>query len=303
MEKANFNPLLDPVVERTYTKDTIKAETGEMSAELLAQPIPEPTYDRPIVVEDEAVASPSTGASTSSQSNNSVPPSSGWNPDLQDLDNKQKRKAASKSADAIIETYCKFVPTPFIKLSSFDMIKMEKLDMLGEIDLNMPVQEDGTTVGSYMKQLNSEVLSVFTVSEETKREIKDPLVDVLMEQELSLSPKQRLMIAVGSHIVQMTAATFQLYMSKKSSIETFKEFRAAQGGSTRPAPQPQAQPQQETQSKQEYTRPQMEEEDIPTSEPAIQDAQVQEEVVYEKPDLTMDSYMNDSSISIEEEEN
>jgi hypothetical protein len=93
----------------------------------------------------------------------------------------------------------------------------------GKIDLEMPL-ENGITVKDYIDGNNEQVEEIFKVSDETREEIKDPLIDVLLEQELALTPTQRLMLAVGSHLVTMSFSAYQLAQNNKVALETFERY-------------------------------------------------------------------------------
>ena len=133
---------------------------------------------------------------------------------LQDLSPAQKRKSAEKTAEALLNMYCQFVPMPFIKWSSFSEGKIQKMVFENKIDLSMQL-ENNVSVKDYIDGVNEQAQEVFKVSDETKEEIKDPLVDVLLEQDLALTPTQRLMLAVGGHLVTMGFSAFQLAQNNK----------------------------------------------------------------------------------------
>jgi len=142
---------------------------------------------------------------------------------LQDMSPAQKRKSAEKTAEAIMQMYGKFAPLPFQQWASFSEKKITKMILDGKIDPNMQL-ENNVTVQEYIDGVNKQAEGVFEVTDETKEEIKDPLIDVLMEQELALTPTQRLLMAVGSHIVTMGFSAFQLAQNNKMALETFEKF-------------------------------------------------------------------------------
>lgn len=161
---------------------------------------------------------------------------------LDDLSPAQKRKSAEKTADAILQMYGQFAPLPFKKWASFNPNKIQKMVLNGQLDLNMQL-ENGVTVKDYIDGTNEQVEEIFEVSEETKQEIKDPLVDVLLEQEIALTPTQRLLLAVGSHVVQMGFSAYQLSQNNKMALESFEKFHAQmrktnEPTQSRPNPQP-----------------------------------------------------------------
>jgi len=318
-DDIKFNPFASPVQERAYTKDMVAASIGDIPDNLVGVQIPEPTYDKPPIEDSpsESISATSEQKPSSGQSAQpiSTPPSGGGgysepqpsaNPDLADLPDKEKRKAAKKTADALITTYSKFAPMPFIKFASFNLSKLERMSRSGEIDLQMKIQEDGTTVDGYTKSVNEQASEAFTVTDEAKEEIKDPLVDVLMEQDMSLTHKQRLMFAVGGHVAQMFMVSMQMLMSNRSAVSQFKEFKAnddAAGLSSNPNRNPQP---QEEGGQSEYSSPPQEEtqqeamedeEDIPLTPTEDAYDSPTEEGDYDRPD--MDAYMAGDIATVE----
>lgn len=146
------------------------------------------------------------------------------NPKLDDLSPAQKRKAAEKTADAILLTYQKFVPKPFKALSSFNMRKLQIMEMKNELSLDIQVFDDGTTVKDYCKGVNKQVEETFVITDEMKQEAKDPLVDLLLENNLALTPAQRLLMVVGGHVVQMGVTAIQFMNQNKNALSEFKRF-------------------------------------------------------------------------------
>lgn len=167
---------------------------------------------------------------------------------LQELSPAQKRKAAEKTADAILQMYCKFAPLPFKNWASFSDAKIQKLALEGRIDLNMPL-ENGVTVKDFIDGHNEQVDEIFDVDEETQAEIRDPLIDVLMEQELALTPTQRLLMAVGSHVVTMGFSAYKLASSNKQSLEVFEKYHTDLKSSGYVSKSPVAQQHTETSSR------------------------------------------------------
>jgi hypothetical protein len=158
---------------------------------------------------------------------------------LQDLSPAQKRKSAEKTAEALLNMYCQFVPMPFIKWSSFSEGKIQKMKFENKIDLSMQL-ENNVSVKDYIDGVNEQAEEVFKVSDETKEEIKDPLIDVLLEQDLALTPTQRLMLAVGGHLVTMGFSAFQLAQNNKQALETFEKFHIQMNQQKAPVYQEQA---------------------------------------------------------------
>ena len=249
----DFNPFEEPVVERSYTKGFSPKSQGEdddsdsddddddddsqgFSDEELKMPKDGESIDD---LEDEDIPEPqwaNTGGFVGGDDDDDDDDDDDEYDDddddddgklggdnLQDLTPAQKRKSAEKTAEALLSMYCQFVPMPFIKWSTFSEGKIQKMVFENKLDLSMQL-ENNVSVKDYIDGVNEQAQEVFKVSDETREEIKDPLVDVLLEQDLALTPTQRLMLAVGGHLVTMGFSAFQLSQNNKQALETFEKF-------------------------------------------------------------------------------
>jgi hypothetical protein len=248
---VDFNPFEEPVVERSYTKgfqpqsesvdddsdadddDSDNSTKQSFSDEDLKMPTDGEGIDDD---EDEDIPEPewaNTGGFSGGDDDEDDDDEEYDDDDedggklggdnLQDLTPAQKRKSAEKTAEALLNMYCQFVPMPFVKWSSFSEGKIQKMVFENKIDLSMQL-ENNVSVKDYIDGVNEQAQEVFKVSDETKEEIKDPLIDVLLEQDLALTPTQRLMLAVGGHLVTMGFSAFQLAQNNKQALETFEKF-------------------------------------------------------------------------------
>ncbi len=171
----NYNPFEEEIIERSYNQ----AGSGSGST----TPINED--DEPLDLEE-----------------------SKGNP-LSDLPPHTKRRAAEQTADTLLKGYAQLAPIPFKWMSKFPETKIEKMAFNGEIDLSIEVS-DGVTFDDYMKQTNEQLDEIFEVDSDTLSDIREPLIEVLMEQNMELTPTQRLIAAVLSHLTQMFTIAFKL---------------------------------------------------------------------------------------------
>jgi hypothetical protein len=279
---VDFNPFEEPVIERGYTKGFQPKFKGEdddsdgdddsdddsdddngksFSDEDLKMPkdgdsIDDSEEDEDIPEPDWVNAGGFGGGSDDDEDDDDYDDDDDEDSDklggdnLQDLTPAQKRKSAEKTAEALLNMYCQFVPMPFIKWSSFSEGKLQKMVFENKIDLSMQL-ENNVSVKDYIDGVNEQAQEVFKVSDETKEEIKDPLIDVLLEQDLALTPTQRLMLAVGGHLVTMGFSAFQLSQNNKQALETFEKFHIQMNKQQAPVYQD-----QERQKKNPRPRPQ-----------------------------------------------
>lgn len=267
MSENGFDPFEEPVIERDYTKGIVDNtdETLYEDAKVVEDfdadggsddfqnyeedDIPQAEFNmnpEEDFSNDDSDMSDGGGSSKLAEGN------------LQDLSPAQKRKSAEKTADAMLGLYCKFVPAPFKQWASFKERKINELSLKKEIDLEMELDGE-MTIKDYIDNTNKQVEAIFEVSEEQKNEIREPLIDVLLEQELALTPTQRLLLAVGGHLTTLGISAFQLAQNNKMALETFKQFQSDKIVSSQPyqqaqpqgqpyqQPKPQAQPYQQAQ--------------------------------------------------------
>jgi hypothetical protein len=169
----DYNPFADPIIERSYNQ----ANGGSVT----------PVMDD----EDGLELEESKG-----------------NP-LSDLPPHTKRRAAEQTADTLLKGYAQLAPIPFKWMSKFPESKIEKMAFNGQIDLSIEVSE-GVSFDDYMKQTNEQLDEIFEVDSDTLNDIREPLIEVLMEQNMELTPTQRLIAAVLSHLTQMFTVAFKL---------------------------------------------------------------------------------------------
>ena len=276
MSDNGFNPFEQPVIERDYTKGIVDnvdetlyedakvvedfdSNTGSEDFESYEEDdIPQAEFNNNPEEDymDESDMGGNTGGSSKLAEGN-----------LQDLSPAQKRKSAEKTADAMLGLYCKFVPAPFKQWASFKERKINELSLKKEIDLEMELDGE-LTIKDYIDNHNKQVEAIFEVTEEQKNEIREPLIDVLLEQELALTPTQRLLMAVGGHLTTLGISAFQLAQNNKMALETFKQFQSDKIMSSQPyqQAQPQGQPYQQARPQgQPYQQAQTQSTPPPTS--------------------------------------
>jgi hypothetical protein len=114
------------------------------------------------------------------------------------------------------------MPLPFVYFASYDIKKLKKLEDDDLIDLQTPAKRDGTTFLEYTKEFNEKVEEAFKVSDAEVEALREPLIDVLSEQEIAFTPTQNLLFTFGQIVVAKTMTCIQLVREKKSDIEEMK---------------------------------------------------------------------------------
>lgn len=252
----DFNPLDDAVKQRGYT-DGITPNNSQNNNQQ-ERVIEEPNYvsnGANKLEVDETLINPSNdipnesnnggggnGGNSGGNNNTSGKSSSGGggsgqsdddksqpvqeSDNLKELSPKEKKEAMEKTADAILLAYKQYIPLPFVYFASYDNKKLEKLHNADEINLETQVRRDGTTFREYAKEFNGKVDKAFEVSDEEVEALKEPLVDVLMEQEFAFTPTQRLMFVGGQFLVAKVMMCVKFLREKKSDIQEMKDIHA-----------------------------------------------------------------------------
>lgn len=196
LEFQDYDPFAEEIIERSYNKtEDKKTNISDTFVEAL---------DEQLNL-DEAKDSP-----------------------IESLNPSTKKKVAEQTANALLKGYAKIVPQPFKWLAKIDEEKVEQMAFEGQIDISLEVDE-GTTFDEYMKQANSQVDEIFEVEQDTLDEIREPLIEVLMEQEMELTPQQRLGMAIFSHLIQMLTVALKLRKQNNRILAYQKKITGMNG--------------------------------------------------------------------------
>ena len=170
--------------------------------------------------DNQSNGSENTNNNTNSNSNSNSNNSS----EEKKLTPKEQREAAEKTAEIALLAYQNYIPLPFIYFSQFKVKKLKESEKQGEIDLQAPFDRKGTPFIDYVNRFNKEAENTFAVSDEEVAAIKEPLIDVLMEKEVSLTPTQRLVFVAGQFLVAKVINVVRLVAQRKSDMEDLKEM-------------------------------------------------------------------------------
>lgn len=255
-----FNPLEPPVKERGYTggmsqntqpnKNNIrntneekiieepKYNTGNASAQIeVDSNLFNPNNNSQNTSTSNDIPDDSKSNDSNSSNNNSGNNSNGGsgssstkteqkpvqeNDNLKELSPKEKREAIEKTTDSILLAYKNYAPMPFVYFSSHNLKKLQKLHDTDEIDLDTEVRRDGTTFLEYAKDFNNKVEKAFEISDAEIEALREPLFDVLMEQDIAFTPTQRLMFVAGQLVVAKVMMCVKFLREKKNDVDEMK---------------------------------------------------------------------------------
>ena len=140
----------------------------------------------------------------------------------------EKRKAVEMFADAILQTYSQLYNAAFTSMCKVDMNKMEILDRDGQIRLSMVIERDEAgemTLRKNFTNYNEEVDEIFTITDEQRAALREPLIAVLLEKGAVPTPMVTLLIVVGSQVLQGVFAATGLRTEMKNTLETMIKVR------------------------------------------------------------------------------
>jgi hypothetical protein len=221
-----YNPLNQKVNEKAYTGLNITVDP-----EKLNNPISEPAFTPPPAGNnisgnrDDGKASktqtPPPGATA--QSGAAAP----VNPELTPLPPKDVKDAAKKASKMILDGYSML--NDFVgKKVLFDTGKLRKMQIEGEIDLNIqiPISEtEIATAGEIVVDYNEQNKDAFTVTDEFKAEVLPPLQRVLEKRGIGMTDEQFLVYAFGKDIAMKGFTFFALRTTMNEILETLRELK------------------------------------------------------------------------------
>jgi hypothetical protein len=244
----DFNPLNEALQNRSYTGGIVNNNT--IKTERI---IEEPNYvgsgGAKLEVDSELI-NPNNNSNNNNTSNtnnntsstfNDIPPDNSNNnnssstntnantnvdgsDNLKNLSPKEKRESMEKTADVILLTIKNIFPIPFVYVATYSDKKLNNLHSKNEINLDTEIKRDGTTFREYYKEFNAKVEEAFVVTDAEIEALKEPLVDVLMERDVAMTPMQRLLFVAGQFVVPKIMLAGKFMMEKKSDIEEMKNI-------------------------------------------------------------------------------
>jgi hypothetical protein len=182
-------------------------------------PIPEPSFEAPqfdMDDEDEDFEEP-----VKKEKKEKEP----FNEDLEDLTPTEKKKQAEQMANMAIGVYEYLHQFPE-SFSKFNERKIKDLHIKGEINLyaTIPLNGSVSTIEQVIKEYNSDITGVFTVSNEFKDNVRPILTRILQKRGVGLTDEEMLAYYVVMDLVQKGQIFFQLMKQKKETLDQLKEI-------------------------------------------------------------------------------
>lgn len=266
----DFSPLMtENVIERDYTRPTFQGAVD-------ATPIDEPVIIPPSFEDLEAIHQDKVVDEDLQQGEDSGSSfsSSGANEAMNDLDNKDKKKASQAMVEAVLDGYsqlCGFGN----KLVQISPKKVDKLVAEGQINPNLqiPVEGGSIRVIDYFTEYNRSIDGVLRVDDEFKDKVRPVMTRVFMKRNIGMTDEQLLGYYFGVDIIQKGAMIYSLTSQNKQLINSIIELTESTKGSN-PQPQTKSEPQRT------YSEPEPERQFV---EPEAQREYVEPDEIKSKP--------------------
>jgi hypothetical protein len=244
----DFNPLDEAVNEKEYTKHNVKINPNDFSSD-----IPEPSFTPP----------PMMGGLTQEEKSSKPKEKEPFNPQVKDMSKKDKQMASKRVADMCMTAY-KWLNKFADSQLQFDERKIAKMEMEGEIDLNVEIPVGANvsmSAGEFIQEYNEQSKNTIVVTKEFEEEVMPVLIDVLEEEGITMTKKQELAYLIGKDVAIKGFMGYQNYKVKKETlkmlVELNKNIKASNMSSVPmpPPPQPTYTPPPTQQQEYEYTPP------------------------------------------------
>jgi len=235
-ESNDFSPFNENVVERDYTRPNVQGVVD-------STPIDEPIIIPPSFEDLNSSFQESFNEESANMESSDDAPIGGGsaNESMNDLDNKDKKKASQAMVEAVLDGYsqlCGFGN----KLVQISPKKIDKLVSEGQINPNIqiPVQGGSIRVSDYFVEYNKTIDGVLSVDDEFKDKVRPVMTRVFMKRNIGMTDEQLLAYYFGVDLIQKGATVYTLTSQNKQLINSIIELSQNIKGTTQ-APQQEAQ--------------------------------------------------------------
>jgi len=219
-ESNDFSPFNENVVERDYTRPNVQGVVD-------STPIEEPIIIPPSFEDlNSSFQESFNEESANMESSDNTPLGGGSaNEAMNDLDNKDKKKASQAMVEAVLDGYsqlCGFGN----KLVQISPKKIDKLVSEGQINPNVqiPVQGGSIRVADYFVEYNKTIDGVLSVDDEFKDKVRPVMTRVFMKRDIGMTDEQLLAYYFGVDLIQKGATIYTLTSQNKQLINSIIEL-------------------------------------------------------------------------------
>lgn len=219
---SDFNPLGGKVNEKSY------AGGGAGTAPVID--IAEPTFAAPNFNNQEPPKREEPNAKKSNGGSQQASSSSGFNQELNELNDSEKMKAAQQAAQFGMTLYKGLHTWANANLVQISDRKINKLIQEGEVDLDVAVpysQHGMVRMGEFIQEFNVQAGEVLVVEKEFEDSVIPPLTRVLAKHGAGMTDENYLLFMFGQDIITKGIKVAQLRGTVKDIILFAKEQTAS----------------------------------------------------------------------------
>lgn len=229
-DSFDFDPLTGPTIERA---------SNRVEIDMTAEPIPEPIFvgngQSPQNPNPSSGPTPHNPPPTQPSSPNVEYPSDGngpsmdnvTNPAMNDLDDKQKKIAATQLVDAVLSGY-EMLHQFGVKVAQTDETKIAEKIMSGEIDNDMsfPMDDEEVTPLEFVQIMNKQAEQAIAYDPEFGKKVKPAMERVFAKKGWGMTDEQFLMVAFGQDIAMKGMLIYALKKQQSSMIKMFVDMKS-----------------------------------------------------------------------------
>lgn len=220
---SNYDPLMESVKERSYTKP--KVEGGALLEDLEEPSFAPPSFDDL----DSVDAGPQGNAEPSSA-----------NPYMNDLSGKEKKMASEQLVDAVLTGYegLHKIANQMVRINPDEI---NELISTGEIDRNLELPlPDGNTISvpEFVDSFNEQAGEAISLDPEFKEKVRQPMIRVFEKRGIGMTDEQFL---AYMFVTDAAPKLFQIVQLRRTTSKMKEMWRQMSVGTPPPPPQPKAQ--------------------------------------------------------------
>lgn len=213
----NFdNPLGAPVIEKNYTRSNVRVEPSQLD-----QHIPEPAINAEII--DLTQPKTSSPPPPPEQPKEQQP----FNPQMGQLPRKDKRDAAERAVDAVLDGYA-FLKSKANYLIKINEGQVKRLEKQGKVNLKIPVPYDeyGNTITleQYIQEFNKQNEDNMEFDAESRAAIRPVMIKYFEEQGIGMTVRDELIYLSVKELLTFGAQIWVGLQVKKDMVKQLIEL-------------------------------------------------------------------------------
>ena len=208
--QGDFNPYREDVIEREYAMPS-------SSSNVPVDDIPEPDFRPPsfdMLQEDQQDGEPKQES-----------PFMNPNPEMNDLDAVEKRRACEALVDTVLDGYetAHIFAQKFAGVSEATLIELEEEDKI-DLSMQIPVSDtDSISLKEFFESLNEQGKEALSFDPDFRDKVREPMIRIAIKKGWGMTDEQQVIILFTTDIVTKTATFIGLKKSVNRSLELFQK--------------------------------------------------------------------------------